>query len=523
MQRLVPVLLAVLFMIPAVAAAQDPVFGGGAVAFQEYEVLGASKVGEPTIGIPWNTDDVFFHSGSKTMRGTFNGNEVDWVDVTPVYQAPTNLDPLLVADEDSGRILAGGLAGPCSVMMISDDNGETWIPGGNICSGAQFDHQSLGIGPKPVLGNAENLPQLQNAYYCGQLILIGCSVSFDGGETWTAPSPVAPAYANNGCGGFHGHWRISRVTGTAFLPVPGCDVMGMIIPDVLGQDGTQVGGATGITWDARTIPGSHQWDGGFDPSIGIGREEGWLYYGMADHMGARMGVTKDEGVNWGALPDGQGGVTTWLDVGQFHDPPIVAAQFADVQAGDDDRAAFTFLGLLDLDGEPGYAEYGSSNRVLYDCDPETVDAEGNPVELRAWHYFAAFTFDGGRNWTVDQLTDHPVQMGGVWDGGGGNPCRNLLDFNDMDIDSLGRVHIGYADGCIEDCLAEDGARYSREPRILRQTGGKGLFEAYDVLVDPSDALPNIPANTPENDVPGIPAMALLVMLGALAVLRRRTQ
>ncbi len=513
-------LLAVLLMasLPVVSAGVLDI-GHGDITFQELEVAGASKVGEPTIGIPWNTDSLFFHSGSKTIKGVFDGDDgVVWTDVTPEYQVPTNLDPMLVADEDTGRVLAGGLHGACSVMFYTDDDGETWLPAGNICSGAQFDHQSIGIGPKPIVGNPDKIPNLQNAYYCGQLILIGCSVSLDGGQSWTAPSPVAPAFANNGCGGFHGHWRISRITGTAFLPVPGCNAMGMVIPDIAGAEGTNTAGVTGITWDARLVEGSHEWDGGFDPSIGIGRGEGWLYYGMADHMGARMALTKDEGKTWEALPSADGTPTTWVDVGAFHDPPVVAAQFADVQAGDDDRAAFTFIGLLDLDGEPGFAEYGDNNRALYDCEPHAQDADGNRVENREWHYFAAFTFDGGQTWSVDQLTDHPVQIGGVWDGGGGNPCRNLLDFNDMDIDSFGRVHIGYADGCIGNCTDEGETRYSREPRVLRQVSGPTLFSAYDVQTPPTNTTSPGPSQADE-DAP-VPAVLVVVAL-LVALVRRR--
>ncbi len=537
--RLLPFLLASLFMVaPASASFDSPEFGApGAPAFREYVVDGASKIGEPTIGIPWNTDSLFFHSGSKTIRGTFAGDAVTWTDVTPIYQIPTNLDPMLVADEDTGRIIAGGLHGPCSLMMYSDDDGETWVPTGNMCSGAQFDHQSIGIGPKPVVGNPTNSPQLQNAYYCGQLILIGCSVSLDGGQTWTAPTPAASQYliptgdATAACGGFHGHWRISRVTGTAVLPVPSCgDHHGLLVANVLAE-GTEAAGATGLTFEGRLVAGSHEWDGGFDPSIGFGREEGWMYYGQADHMGARMALSKDEGLTWESLGGDDIGGNTWLDVGAFHDPPVVLATFADVQAGDDDRAAFTFMGLLDLDGDGKALEYGDSPRAPYSCEPIREDGREN----REWHYFAAFTFDGGLTWNVSKLTDHPVQVGGVWDGGGGNPCRNLLDFNDMDIDSTGRVHIGYADGCIDACYdpASGEYVYSREPRVLRQITGQSLFSLHDVPLSPDvdadgNGVPDdaeTPAGggngAPSRETPGFTAFALLSIVGAALALARR--
>ncbi len=524
--------VAILAFVPVVQAE----LGSGKIAFEELVVPQITSAPEPTIGIPWNTDHVFYHAGSTTLRGDFSGDEPVWVDVTPPYQVPINLDPLLVADEDTGRVFAGGLHGACSVMMYSDDNGETWLPSLNMCSGAQFDHQSLGVGPKPIVNNPDKVPQLNNAYYCGQLILIGCSVSLDGGVTWTAATPNV----QGGCTGFHGHWRISRVTGSAFLPVGGCgDVHGLLSADILGQDGTGGLGLTGLLFSSRTIPDSHAWDGGFDPSIGIGRDDGWLYYGQADHNGARMALSKDEGLTWEPLGGAQ--ATTWLDVGQFHDPPVVKATFADVQAGDDDRAAFTFLGLEDLDGDGKGDEYGS----LYSCN----EPEGG--ENREWHYYSAFTYDAGQTWKVNKLTDHPVQIGGIWDGGGGNPCRNLLDFNDMDIDSEGRVYIAYADGCVDNCTEEGNERYSRAPRLLRQTDGRGLFAARDVILGldvdkDQDGIPDsedddidgdgIPngldddadgdgvidnAVTPRPQDQDTPGLSIALLLGALVLLARR--
>jgi hypothetical protein len=510
-------------------------FGGGPTTFAEYEIPGGIDAPEPTIGIPWNTDHVFYHAGTTTFRATFDADDaVTWDDVTPPYQVPINLDPLLVADEDTGRIFAGGLHGPCSVMMFSDDDGETWLPTLNMCSGAQFDHQSLGIGPKPVIGNPLDLPSLQNAYYCGQLALIGCSVSLDGGVTWTPPTPAVIAFAGPGgdqslgCGGFHGHWRVSRVTGTAFLPVGDCGSLhGMLTPHVLDVEGTQGAGLTGLTFTARWVEDSHPWDGGFDPSIGIGRGAGWLYYGQADHMGARIALTKDEGASWAPIGGGMG-VTAqaWLDVGQFADPPVVKATFADVQAGDDDRVAFTFLGLEDLDGDGAGDEYGD----LYECD----EPEGG--ENRVWHYFAAFSYDAGETWAVHKITGHPVQIGGIWDGGGGDPCRNLLDFNDMDIDSHGRVHISWADGCIDVCYEPgegDGEHsYTQVGKLFRQTGGRGLFAAFDVdvpdavLDSDDDGVPDDEDRTPfgeeeaEDSTLGV-AVAFCALLAALLAARRR--
>lgn len=36
------------------------------------------------------------------------------------------------------------------------------------------------------------------------------------------------------------------------------------------------------------MEGSHVWNAGFDSSIGVSRESGYLYYGMADPQAPRM-------------------------------------------------------------------------------------------------------------------------------------------------------------------------------------------------------------------------------------------
>lgn len=477
-------------------------FGNGNTQFENIVVPLVSSAPEPTIGIPWTTDHVFYHAGSTTLRFIPDAMPgAEWEDVTPPYQVPTNLDPMLVVHEETGRILAGGLLGACSVMMMSDDDGETWIPTANMCSGAQFDHQSVGLGIKPpgfplAATGASGL----NGYYCGQLGEIGCSVSLDGGITWTVPTPAALV----SCGGFHGHWRVSPVTGEAFLPVPGCGSQhGLIKPSVLPE----FGGVTGLTFEERLVEGSHTWNGGFDSSIGITRESGYLYYGMADQQGARIALSRDEGDTWEKIGPRQ--EQTWLDVGQFHNPPVIAATFADVQAGDDDRVAFSFIGIEET-GVPQIDVHLRSN-AIYSCydkgEGEGDWGGGFPLNQSdmVWHYYVAYSYDQGTTWEVHKISDDPVQVGGVYDsvtdGSGG--CRNLLDFNDMDIDSQGRVHIAYADGCTGECAAATPEQATalpgyrdQAPRMFRQISGKGLFAQFDTPEDQADGV------TPRGDIVG---------------------
>src|SRR5262249_54171402 len=95
--------------------------------------------------------------------------------------------------------------------------------------------------------------------------------------------------------------------------------------------------------------------------------------------------------------------------------------------------------------------------------------------------------DGGNTWTTyNAAPNDPVQRGCIWNGGGGNPCRNLLDFNGIAIDKVGRVLVVYTDGCIDDpqdptVRCASGLDYSKSvlTSIARQSGGLGLYAAYD--------------------------------------------
>lgn len=496
------VFLGLLLLLPATQAAT---FGAEEPpAFQLLEVP-TDSASEPTIGIPWNTDSLFYHEGVATLRARFDGNGVPtWVDVTPPYQVPLNLDPMLVADVDTGRVFAGGLLGPCSSMMYSDDDGESWLPTINMCSGKDFDHQSIGLGPAtgPIPGLQEGR---HVGYYCAQGGTVSCARSLDEGTTW-GPFQQVPG----SCGGFHGHIRVSPLTGFVTVPTSSCgDHSGYIA----SADG-------GVTWSSHEMPLSAQWTNGFDPSIQFSRPSGWMYYGMASEHGVYMALSKDQGATWQDLGAGMGITPTpWLDVGQFHDPPVLSGVFTNVQAGDDERAAISFIGL---EGGPGKDADLLRSDAIYNCD----EHQGELV----WHYYVAITYDAGSTWTVTRLSEDPVQVGGIYDVvvDGSGSCRNLLDFQDMDIDSKGRIHIGWADGCVDDCArtARNETEGWREnaPRVFRQVGGRGLFAEHDGIadaVDPDANVPGLGAGTGDEEAPA-PGVALmgLALLG-VALLRRR--
>jgi len=484
----------------------------GPATFASYAVPGDGAA-EPTIGIPWDTDSLFYfpvtHAlddpmtpGQRILKARFgaDGNPT-WTDVTPHDMAPINIDPMLVGDPDTGRVFAGGLEGPCSSMVYTDDDGATWLPTINMCSGKSFDHQSIGLGPPA--GAIPSPEGTHVGYYCAQGGVISCARSLDEGSTWLPFQDVPGS-----CGGFHGHIMVNPKDGFVIVPTSSC---GQHAGFISSKDG-------GLTWASNEVPGSAKWTNGFDPAAQFSRPDGWLYYAMASEHGVYVGLSKDEGAHWEPLGGGMGvAPSAWLDIGQFHDPPVVSGVFTNVQAGDDDRVAVAFLGL---EAGPG-ADVGflRSNQI-YQCDKRQ--------EELVWHEYVALSYDAGQHWSVQRVSDDPVQVGGVYDSvvnSTSGACRNLLDFNDMDIDSHGRIHLGIADGCVDECAAKaaPGTKGYREnmPVVFRQTAGRGLFAASDIPeVAPPPTTPTATVAAHKGS-PAAPLGLLVLALAAVVIVARR--
>jgi hypothetical protein len=125
-------------------------------------------------------------------------------------------------------------------------------------------------------------------------------------------------------------------------------------------------------------------------------------------------------------------------------------------AGDDNRAAFGFLGTT-TSGIAAFSDDGSFQGL--------------------WHLYIATTYDGGHSWIlIDATPDDPVQTGQVClKGTGCGAARNLLDFNDFTVDAQGRGLFGYADGCVNCVNNFAGQSRSAHGTIARQSGGRRLF------------------------------------------------
>ena len=431
--------------------------------------------GEPTLGVNWETGNVMFVAWLETLRVTFDDAgspaRTSWKNVADAITSARSNDPILFTDSDAGsrrtnRTFVSQLIFPTkqSLMAYTDDDGDTWKPsqGSGINSGV--DHQTVGGGPYAAndqgIGPTTSYPHA--VYYAAQDIgLAEIARSDDGGFTF---GPAYPMWTLAQCGGLHGHIKVAP-DGTVYVPNKNC-------ADEEGnpEQGVVVSTDNGQTWSIRTVPGST--NGRTDPSLGIG-PDGTIYLGYANGDGKpRVAVSRDRGLTW----------EHDQDIGAAHG--IQLSAFPAVIAGDADRAAYFFLGTTT--GGTGLT--------------------ANAAFTGAWYAYIATTYDGGRSWvTVNATPGDPVQRGAICTSGTTCPStpvdtRNLLDFNDLTVDKQGRVVAALADGCItNDCimgkdrnndgkvdsLDNDGSEFAT---IIRQAGGKGLFKAYDSVLDS-----NVPA------------------------------
>jgi hypothetical protein len=424
---------------------------------------GEHGAGEPSIGVDWNTGKVFIEAGNNTLRVTFNDSVKPassfWEDKRSPF-ARVSLDPILFTDDGHfggpNRTFSSQLNGVTSELSFTDDDANTWFPTQGSGQPAGVDHQTVGGGPYASPAPLTRTSYPHAIYYCSQDIATAfCSRSDDGGVTFgpgipiykfTTVNEVDLPVAPGTCGGLHGHVRVSR-DGTAYVPNERCeDAQGVSRP------GVAVSTDNGLSWTVRTVPDATTISPGSDPSVAAGANN-TIYFGYVNGDGhARIAVSRDRGLHWSKSKD------AGTPFG------IQNAEFAEVIAGDDNRAAFAFLGT-----------------------PTAGDTQSADF-LGVWHLYVAFTYDGGRTWTTaDATPSDPVQRGCIWNQGGGNPCRNLLDFNDITVDEFGRVLVGYADGCTGSCVTDPAQNASAGPAsaqdalatIARQVGGRGLFAAFD--------------------------------------------
>jgi hypothetical protein len=431
----------------------------------------ADSAGEPSIGWTGATDAVMFQASTQTSEVHWNDSfSVPVASWTPhqslITSQTTTADPILATDPATGRTFVSQLLLACSGASFSDDDGKTWQPSTGCPAPHGADHQTVGFGPAvPGSPEASVARNGRMAYYCSQEIVTAfCGASVDGGQTF---GPSSPAFTAINCSNaFHGHVKVGP-DGAVYLPSERCG--GQAIARSLDN---------GHTFSFIKLPTDFTAVSNLThPSISVSRAApkpsaapgpGVLYYANGDAQNRLVVATSsDRGTTWGPRVD----VTAGLG--------LKAVDFPVIQAGDPDRAAVSFFGTKDRAGSGnystvGYGEVGGHHTV-------------------AWHLYVAHTYDRGLTWTVvDTTPDDPTQRGCLWTSGttvddAQSACRNLLDFNGIAVDGVGRVLVGWADGCTGPCrtsdLVADNDR-SQLGTITRQTSGRGLYAVDDGAIHP---------------------------------------
>jgi hypothetical protein len=431
---------------------------------RDFPGLG-QQFAEPTMGFNHATGNVFSINTIDVLRTHFDDSTTPardtWESKPALESSVASLDPILTSDDDTGRIFSLNLTGPVSSADYSDDDGETWLPGGNGFPSSGVDHQSLVAGPFPASGIGAAIPHplYPNAiYYCSQGIADAyCSRSNDGGVTFL---PSIPIYVNEQCTGLHGHVKVAP-DGSVYVPNKACNLdfptFGNGVPGVVvSEDAGLTWSVKGVGTDATSASSHHG-----DPSVAIGRDNTiyFSYQSLDGHL--KVAVSQDHGDSWFNI----------LDVGAL--AGVHAAQFPAVVAGDAGRAAVAFIGTA----FPDVPRIPSSTGPL-----QLVDAADGEIDFPGnWYGYIATTLDFGAHWAVTKVAPDDIIQGPAGVGGGGDN-RNLLDFNDAIIDGEGRVLAAFADGCMGGCqLGYQGNFYgnARIAQIARQTGGPRMYAEFD--------------------------------------------
>lgn len=448
---------------PAVGSGGTVGTGANGPRFETYNPPAGSglgqSAGEPSVGFgkpsaQYPGGRYMFVASLETLRVSFDDcaspAKATWEDVTAPTTGIVTLDPILESDKDGyGRTFVSQLGPKTSFLAFTDNDGGKdgqaigdWTPSQGAPINPGVDHQTIGVGPF-VPGLPDSINGYPSAvYYASQDAGIAqLGISRDGGLTFGAAIPM---YNLTQCAGLHGHVSVAP-DGTVYVPNASC-VPGAAGVEGGGEQGFAVSEDEGTTFSIRTVPGSISSTS--DPSLGVGRGDevagGRIYLGYEDGGRAKIAVSEDKGRTW----------ATPIDVGApFGIKNIV---FPQVVAGDDDRAAYMFIGT-----------------------PTSGDFQDTANFNGVWHMYISTTYDGGQTWTtVDTTPNDPVQIGSICAKGPTcGPDRNLLDFNDLKMDYEGRIVGAYADGCVG-CTSAGTSR-SDLAAIVRQSGGKRLLAQFD--------------------------------------------
>ena len=429
-----------------------------------------SEVGEqgpePSIGIT-STGCAFFIAMEKAMRSCDFGQT--WEEKQdPVQCSPTTSDPYGWVDPVTDRVFNVQMIGlETSWICWSDDDGETWM-GNPHDSGTTpiNDHIKLASGPWTdsgygAIGSITGGFYETAVYYCyNKLAGIFCFTSFDGGATFEAGGQIIGLATTNG--GLHG--AISTAPDGTVYVTPRVETPSVIV----SKD-------NGFTWFERTM--------GEDVKTPYPRKNSEVSTDT-DSNAYHVWTGADEGVYMSRSTDS--GESWEQESIRISPVEVISSVFPQTDAGDPGRIAITYLGSENAEmlGEP--------------------DIDGNPWDGNAhfaqnnvtYHLYITYSLnalDPNPTFHTYRVTTDPVQVGSIClnsgdcrDIGGSN--RNLLDFNDLHIDRLGRVFISIADGCTGECATKENpvAEDSRDRAgvMFFLQAGPSLLVASGELPDP---------------------------------------
>jgi hypothetical protein len=462
----------------------------------------ADRAAEPTIGINPKTGNVMFFAKQQTVR--VNGFDSKgagssiWADATEQVEGLQTSDPILHTDVDTGRTFINQLlVTGCSLQAFTDDDGKTYTRSALGCGpGIAFDHQTIVTGKPTEASKQPPLVGYPNyLYYCtNDVAQAACATSIDGGLTYL---PAIPVYnlATSDCAGIFGHIKTAP-DGTLYLMPDGCGK----------TQGIWRSDDNAVTWTFHAIPGSTVGGGGH-PSISVGRD-GTLYAAWTSTLTSstegpvQAAVSRDRGATW----------TKPLALGK--DKGVLYTSFPLAAAGDGDRAAVAYLGVTEEGNPRSEAQYTG-----------------------VWRLYVSTTYDRGATWqTVVATPKSPIQVGSICTSGlACGDDRNLLDFNDMDVDlKTGYPVVGLADGCLKVTGCTKADRLDKG-LLVRQVSGQSLLRsAAGAPVTKPNAPAAPPATQPKPSSPAaggtlpttglataLPVLGLLLLLGTAAAARRR--
>lgn len=399
--------------------ALPPEFGSG---FKVTTVNTGFDGAEPNIGIT-SKGNVYATAFQQVVTSKDTGKT--WTKVANAVQSPTSLDPMLWVDPVTDRIYSEQLYVGCNYLSFSDDEGATWVSNPASCGTPGIDHQKVASGPyagplTPLGGNPAAKHEVSFCY--NKIGGTFCAISLDGGITYqfdnlVDTSPTAQAVATGfSCGGINGHQRYAP-DGTLYVPYGlNCGVAFVGV----SKDG-------GASWTPVNLK---QPNLEIDPAMTV-TPDGTAYY-MYRSDDERMYLMRSH------------------DQFATHDGPFLITPanvngtvFAGITSGSDGRIAYVYLG------------HEGAFDPKHQIDPSTA-----PDKTR-WNLYIGMSLDAGAaqpTFVTQRVTplEDPVQIGCVWLGGGGVPCRNLLDFIDMHTGPDGRFWVAYTDGCTsKECKAPD--------------------------------------------------------------------